>query len=89
MNNPIYESRFSSEFSKILEQGKVSCYAIANYADIDQAYISRLKNGYKGNPSPEVLIKICLALAHLNSKIKISDIETLFNATGRTLFYRK
>ena len=73
-------------FSKILESSGVNPYKISHYADIDQGYLSRLKSGEKNNPSPEVVIRIGLALVHFSGNVKISDVEKLFNATGRTLF---
>ena len=86
MNTGIYESQFTKVFSGILDNTNVSCYKISQYANLDEAYLSRLRNGLKGNPSPEVVIRIGLALAHCSNSIKLSDIEMLFNATGRTLF---
>jgi len=86
MNTGIYVSRFGEVLSNILESSKVSCYHISQYADIDQAYLSRLKSGEKSNPSPEVMMRIGLALVHFSNEISISDVEDLFNATGRTLF---
>ena len=82
----LYKNRFAVKFSDILETHGVSCYKIAEYANIDVAYVSRLKNGVKNNPSPEVVIRIGLALAYYGKKIRLSDIEMLFNANGRTLF---
>ena len=86
MNTWFYQSQFTKVFSGILEKYDISCYKLSQYADLDQAYLSRLRNGLKGNPSPEVVIRIGLALVHCNRSIGLSDIEMLFNATGRTLF---
>jgi transcriptional regulator with XRE-family HTH domain len=77
--------RLSEVLDNLLEESGVSCYKISNYTGIDEAYLSRLRNGEKHNPSLEVLIKIALALAYFSSKISIHDIEELLNSTGRTL----
>jgi hypothetical protein len=86
MSTGVYENQFGKVFSNILESSDVSCYKISQYTNLDEAYLSRLRNGLKDNPSPEVVIRIALALVHHGHKIRLSDIEKLFNATGRTLF---
>ena len=81
----IYTKHFAEVFASLLSRSGVSCYQISQYADINQAYPSRLKNGEKNNPSPEIVMRIGLALVHCSNRIRMSDIEKLFNATGRTL----
>jgi transcriptional regulator with XRE-family HTH domain len=82
----LYSNDFSEVFSKLLEETEVSCYGIAEYTGLDQAYLSRLKNGERSNPSPETVVRISLALAYLSKKVKQHDIERLFNSVGRSLF---
>ncbi|MFB0557158.1 MAG: helix-turn-helix domain-containing protein [Dehalococcoidia bacterium] len=81
----LYTNDFSSIFSKLLEKTNISCYQISKYSHLDQAYLSRLRSGEKGNPSPETIVKISVALAHLSGKINLGDIEHLFNAVGRSI----
>ena len=88
MKEGLYSDSFSLTFSKLLKKTGVSYYSIAQYADIDQAYLSRLKNGEKTNPSPETIMRISLALARLSDKIHLADIELLFNSTGRSIISR-
>jgi hypothetical protein len=83
--NGVYSSNFSRVFSQLLETASVSCYQISQFAHLDQGYLSRLKNGAKQNPSPETIIKISLALAHLSDKIRLGDIQKLFKSVGRSL----
>jgi len=85
MYTGLYANRFAEAFSRLLEETGLSCYKISQYTDIDQGYLSRLKNGEKGNPSPEIIVKISLAFARLSNKIRIYDIEPLFKAVGRSL----
>lgn len=81
----IYKNNFSAVFTELLKKSGVSCYQIYEYAGLDQAYLSRLKNGEKHNPSPETIIKIGLALTHYSDKIKFYDVQRLFRSVGRSL----
>ena len=85
MISNLYAKEFSREFSVLLSKHEISCYRISQFTGIDQAYLSRLKNGEKCNPSTDVILKICLALTHFSPKIKLSDIEDLLNSVGRTI----
>lgn len=82
----IYTKQFAEVFESLLSTSGISCYQLSQYADINQAYLSRLKSGEKTNPSPEIVMRIGLALVHFSENVKISDVEKLFNATGRTMF---
>lgn len=85
METGLYSKNFSQAFKVILEKAGVSCYQVSKYSDLDQAYLSRLRNGEMSNPSPETLVKISVALARLSDKISLYDIEKLFNSVGRSL----
>lgn len=81
----IYSTDFAKVFSGLIEKYNLTYYQVSQFSGLDQAYLSRLKSGEKKNPSPETLVKISLAICHLSNKAKLSDIEELFNATGRSL----
>jgi transcriptional regulator with XRE-family HTH domain len=81
----IYENDFCVVFTELLKKSGVSCYQISQFTHLDQAYLSRLKNGKRENPSPETIIKIGLALIYYSDKIKIYDIQRLFKSVGRSL----
>ena len=81
----LYEKSFAEAFSKLLAKSGITCYQIHEYTHLDQAYLSRLKNGEKKNPSPETIMKISLAICHFSNKIKLSDIEKLLNSVGRSI----
>ena len=81
----IYHNNFTEAFSKLIDKSGVTCYQIHQFSHLDQAYLSRLKSGERNSPSPETIMKISLAICHLNEKIKLLDIEKLFNSTGRSL----
>ena len=80
-----YANDFSKTFSTLLEEKGISCYQISQYTHLDQAYLSRLKNGGKHNPSPETLIKMSLALAHYSNQVQLHDIQKLFKSAGRSI----
>ncbi|MFC1874089.1 helix-turn-helix domain-containing protein [Chloroflexota bacterium] len=81
----LYQNNFAEAFSKLLYKYGVSCYHVHQYTHLDQAYLSRLKNGERKNPSSETIMKISLALCHIEKNIKLYDIEELFNSVGRSL----
>lgn len=85
MGTGLYLNDFSRVFSKLLEVADVSCYKISQFNGLTESYLSRLKSGKQSNPSPETIMKISLGLVHYSSKIKISDIENLFQSVGRSL----
>ena len=83
----IYTNNFCEVFAKVLADTGVTCYKISQYSGLDEGYLSRLKSGLKENPSPETIIKICVAIVFHSKDTKLHEIEALFNATGRTLFH--
>jgi len=82
----LYGNDFAKVFSDLLDKSGVTCYQLKQYVHLDEAYLSRLRNGQKGNPSPETVVRICLGLAHYTEKLDLSDFEKLFNSVGRSLF---
>ena len=84
----IYDTKFSTVFSKLLEKTRISCYQIGKYTNVDPAYLSRLKSGEKDNPSPTIIMKISLAIVNLGNNITIHDIEELYNSVGRSINLR-
>ena len=84
----VFSSNFSQAFSRLLDETGVTCYQIAKYTGIDEGYLSRLRSGEKRNPSPEIIARICLAIAHLSNKTTQPDFEALFNSVGRSLLIK-
>ena len=83
MEAGILSNNFAQTFGNLLGEAGASCYQISQYSGLDQAYLSRLKSGDKSNPSPETIMKISLALAHLSPQISLYDIRKLFHSAGR------
>lgn len=89
MKTGLYSNDFCRVFSRLLETCNVSCYGIAKFTSLDEGYLSKLKNGDKNNPSPETVMKICLALAHFSDKLTLSDFEELFSSVGRSILIKR
>ena len=81
----LFRNDFCKMFDNLLKRTGISCYQISKYTNLDGAYLSRLRNGGKNNPSAETIMKISLALAHLSKDIALHDIEELFGAVGRSI----
>ena len=82
---PLYSNDFYEVFNGLLKRTGISCYQINGYTGLDGAYLSRLRNGQKSNPSAETILKISLALVHFSNDIKLHDIEVLLNSVGRSI----
>lgn len=89
MKTGLYSNDFSKAFSKLLEISGVSRYSIAVFTGLDEGYLSKLCSGERKNPSPETLMKICLALARFSDKLTLSDFEVLFNSVGRSILIKR
>lgn len=81
----LYSNNFCKMFDNLLVRAGVSCYQISKYTNLDGAYLSRLRNGGRNNPSAETVMKISLALTHLSKDVTLYDIEELFNSVGRSI----
>ncbi len=88
MVHGIYGQDFAKVFSRLVEEDKISCYAISQFTGLDEAYLSRLRGGQKNNPSAATIMKISLALAKLGKNIELHDINELFHAAGRSITIR-
>ena len=54
-----------------------SRYRVAQYSDLNQAYILRLESGARGNPSRDVVLMLGLALVEDLDSVGIWDIDEL------------
>lgn len=85
MTTTLFPNYFTSTFRNLVKKSRVTCYRISQYSHVDEAYLWRLMKGDKNNPSPETVVKISLALAHLSDNTTIYDINDLFKAIGHPL----
>lgn len=81
----LYPDDFPRAFSSLLVKTSATAYQITKFTGLDEGYLSRLRSGEKQNPSMETIVKICIALAHINSGFTLSDAERLLNSVGRSL----
>lgn len=84
----LYSNNFCKMFDNLLIRAGISCYQVRKYTNLDEGYLSRLRNGGKNNPSAETVMKISLALTHLSKDVTLYDIEELFNSVGRSINLR-
>lgn len=80
----LYPNNFAEVFSELLEETGVTCYQISQYSHLDQAYLSRLKNGMKKNPSADTVLKIGFALTYHSKKVRLSHLTNLVKSAGYT-----
>ena len=75
---------YASDFSRLLrhltaKSGKTR-YRLAQCSGVDEAYIFRLENGKRHNPSRDMVLKLGLGLMHGSSSITIYDVDELLLA---------
>ena len=73
---------FSARLQTLRRRTRKSKYRVAKYSGLDQAYILRLENGEKTNPSRDVVLRLALALAHNSDAVSIDDVDELLLAAG-------
>ncbi len=73
---------FAIHLKSLREKSGKSRYAIARYAELDEAYLLRLESGARRNPSRDAVIKIGLALVSGTTKITRHDIDRLLVSAG-------
>ena len=84
----VFSNNFARTLSELVKKSKVSGHKLSRYAQVDEPYIYHLIKGDKKNPSPEIVIRICFALASLSGEITIEDLDELLKTRGHTLFPR-
>lgn len=82
----ISQRRMSMTFGEALQRvrrkaGK-SRYKLAQWCGINEAYVLRLENGERNNPSRDVVLMLALALVHNSPLLDFYDIDGLLMAAG-------
>ncbi|MGD9118063.1 MAG: hypothetical protein PVJ08_04935 [Dehalococcoidia bacterium] len=85
MSQGIYTNNFSKVFSDLIKKSGTTCYKINKFVGVDQGYLKRLRSGERQNPSPEIILKISLALMHFSYNITYGDIQELYGSVGRVI----
>ncbi len=68
---------FADTLEKLRMRAGKSRYRLAKYSGLNQAYILRLENGTRGNPSRDVVIMLGFALVEGSVSVAIEDIDEL------------
>ncbi len=75
-----------SEFASLLRHLRIrarkSRYALHKATGLDQAYLKRLEEGSKVNPSRETVLMLAFALVRGNETIQLEDLDELLLAAG-------
>lgn len=76
-------------FDRLVKKTGVSCYKIAQYSQLDEGYLSRLRKGRMHNPGTESIIRIALALVHYSEEIGIDDVEELLQSRSLSILTKR
>ncbi|MBI2953389.1 MAG: helix-turn-helix domain-containing protein [Chloroflexi bacterium] len=76
------ESEFASLLQHLRRRANKSRYELHKVTGLDQAYLKRLEDGSKTNPSREAVLMLGFALVRGNEAIHIEDIDELLLAAG-------
>ena len=76
----------ATEFSKTLKgligESGSSRYRLSRCSQVDEAYILRLENGQKQNPSRDLVIKLGMGPMQCSSSVTIDDVNGLLLSAG-------
>ena len=74
------------EFAAVLKRLRLkagkSRYKLALWSGLSEAYLLRLENGERTNPSRDVVLLVALALVSSSETIDLYDIEELMLSAG-------
>ena len=74
------------EFSDMLKRMRLkagkSRYKLAQWSGLSEAYLLRLENGERENPSRDVVLLLALAMVAKSEAISLLDIEELMLSAG-------
>jgi len=73
---------FASALKRLRLKAGKSRYKLAQWTGLSEAYLLRLENGERANPSRDVVLLISLALVSNAQAIDLYDIEELMLSAG-------
>lgn len=68
---------FASTLKQLRLKAGKSKYRLAQYSGLDQAYIHRLENGERRNPSRDVVLMLAIALVENSDGVNVHDVDEL------------
>ncbi len=73
---------FAVTLARMRQMAKKSRYRLAQYSGIDQAYVMRLENGDKANPSRDVVLMLAFSLMEGSKDMGLHHVDELLLAAG-------
>jgi transcriptional regulator with XRE-family HTH domain len=73
---------FGETLKRLRTKAAKSRYKLAQWTGLSEAYLLRLENGERANPSRDVVLLIALALTSGSQNIDIYDIEEFTLSAG-------
>jgi len=80
---------FEETLKGLRQRSGRSRYRLAQYCGISEAYILRLENGERSNPSRDVVLMLGLALLKGSDTLDIWDVDVLLLAAGYAPLQRR
>ena len=75
-------TEFSVLLRKIRGDAGKSRYSLAQFSEIDEAYLLRLESGERQNPTRDVVVKLGLALVSNSQSVTLHDVNGLLLAAN-------
>ena len=82
MKGQVKETEFSATLKRLRRKTGKSRYKLAQWTGISEAYLLRLENGERSNPSRDAVVLIALAMVSNDQSIDIYDVEELMLSAG-------
>jgi len=73
---------FAETMKRLRSKAGKSRYKLAQWTGLSEAYLMRLENGERANPSRDVVLLIALALTSGSQNIDVYDIEEFTLSAG-------
>ena len=76
------DTKFQGQLKKMLEKTGLTVYGLAAKSDVDPAYVRRLINGERRNPSRDVVATLGETLLGVSNEVTEQDVGRLLEAAG-------
>lgn len=76
------ETEFGISLKRLRRKAGKSRYKLAQWTGLSEAYLLRLENGERANPSRDVVVLLALALVSDAKAVDVYDIEEFMLSAG-------
>lgn len=76
------ETEFSISLKRLRRKAGKSRYKLAQWTGLSEAYLLRLENGERANPSRDVVVLLALALVSDAKAVDVYDVEEFMLSAG-------